>query len=78
MVRLSGRGFLSLSPKRAILTQPTPLEKGRNRLALDSISDDMTQIPDANGDKFDATILPIGTQHEDFQTLIEADHTGLG
>lgn len=78
MVRSAGRARLCLSPKRAILTPVQPLEPGRHRLALDARASDPTRFPAVDGDTVDLTRLPIGEDHEDFVTLVEAPGRTLG
>ena len=78
MVRLAGRGRLTVSPKRVALTHARPLDPGRNRLARQSESTDLARFPSAEGDPLDLGDVPIGTRHEDFVTLIEAPGNALG
>ncbi len=78
MVRLKGGGRFSCSAKRAALTADTPLEPGRNRLALAASSPDLTRFPDTSGGTIDLTYLPIADAHEDFVTLVEAEANGIG
>lgn len=77
MLRLHGRGTLSVSPKRAILTPETPLEPGRNRLACPA-EGPLAAFPGADGRPVDLARLPIGDRHEDFVTLVEAPSRALG
>jgi hypothetical protein len=78
MVSVCGRGFLSVSPKRLILSPETPMEVGRNKLACAQQSTDLRNFPAKDGTMVDLTSLPIGDQHEDFVTLIEALESQIG
>ncbi|MEM8786679.1 MAG: hypothetical protein AAGE76_00300 [Pseudomonadota bacterium] len=78
MIHLADGGTLSVSPKRIALSPPTPLEPGRNRLALDRRVKDITRFPAARGGVVDLRDLPIGTRHEDFVTLVETPGAALG
>ncbi|MEM0948897.1 MAG: hypothetical protein AAGK37_15965 [Pseudomonadota bacterium] len=78
MIRVVSRGVFSTSPKRAILTPEVPLEYGRNALANSQRSTDLTRVPAAGGGTADLTHLPIANGTEDFVTLVEAEHPGIG
>ena len=78
MIRLSGRGTLSTSPKRAAISPKTPLEPGRHRLASGQRVEDISRFPSADGITVDLQDLPIGDRHEDFLTLIEAEGADIG
>ncbi len=78
MVSIAGQGKFTCSPKRVALTPEAPLEPGRNRLACPAEAQELTRFPGTGGDAVDLTALPIGEAHEDFVTLVEADHSGLG
>ncbi len=78
MVRLSGRGRMSVSPKRAALTPDTPLEPGRNALACPARSDTLAAFPARKGGTIDLGDLPIAEGCEDFVTLVEGPDTKLG
>lgn len=77
MIRFSAEARFFTSPKREVITAQTPLEPGRNRLAP-AICDNLTAVPAADGGTVDLTRLPIGTAHEDFVSLIEADGREIG
>ena len=78
MVRLTGTGRLSTSPKQTALTPAAPLEPGRHRLAYPAEQADLTRFPATAGGTVDLTRLPIADRHEDFVTLIEAPGASLG
>lgn len=78
MIRLAGQGTLSMSPKRAALTPKTPLEPGRNRLALGKRIADLSNCPAETGGTVPLQDLPIGDDHEDFVTLVETPDSVLG
>ncbi|MCR9138947.1 MAG: hypothetical protein NXI27_23290 [Alphaproteobacteria bacterium] len=78
MIRLAGRGTLTLSPKRAVLTPATPLEPGRNRLALGNRIVDLSNCPTQGGGTISLHDLPIGDAHEDFLTCVEEPGAALG
>ncbi|MEL6645400.1 MAG: hypothetical protein AAFQ79_15820 [Pseudomonadota bacterium] len=78
MVRLSGRGRFSCSPKRIVLTPATALDAGRNALALGARVPSITTVPAAEGGTIDLRDLPIAAAHEDFVTLVEAPGARLG
>lgn len=75
-------GRLAFSPKRLAATPDDPLEpdpaRGRFLLAYPARSTDLTRFPDAAGGTTDLTEYRMDRRHEDFVTLIEADHGGPG
>lgn len=77
-MRLKGAGRFSCSPKRAVLIPQRPLEPGRARLAAGTSASDLTRVPGADGHPVELSYLPIGTLHEDFVTLLEAEGSSLG
>lgn len=78
MVRLATQGKFSCSPKRAVMTDPVPLEADRHRLGLGVRTDDLRSVPGADGAPVDLSRLPIGHAHEDFVTLVEAADSAVG
>lgn len=78
MVRLEGRGRFSCSPKRIAVTPGTPLDEGRNALALGARVPTITALPGASGGTIDLRDLPIADAHEDFVTLVEVAGARLG
>lgn len=75
-------GHLSFSPKRAAVTEGDPLEpdpaRGRYLLAYPARSEDLRHFPGQDGLAVDLTEYRMDRRHEDFVTLIEADHDGPG
>jgi hypothetical protein len=82
MVRMAQGGRIAFSPKRAALTPDTALEtdpaRGRSLFAYPARTADITRMPLADGGSADLTQYPPGHRHEDFVTLVEAPHGGLG
>ena len=78
LVRLSGHGRLSCSPKRAALTPDVPLEAGRTALACPARAEDLTHFPARRIGTIDLTQLPIAQGCEDFVTLVEDAGSDLG
>jgi hypothetical protein len=73
MLRLVGAGRFFTSRKRAVLTPDTPLEPGHSRLAYPTQSADLTAVATSDDGMADLTRWPIGTRHEDFAVLVEAE-----
>jgi hypothetical protein len=75
-------GILSFSPKRLAATPETALEpdpaRGRSLLAYPARTPDLTDFPAADGSTIDLTDYRMDRRHEDFVTLVEADHPGPG
>jgi hypothetical protein len=82
MVRFSGTGRLSFSPKRFVETPPTPLEPdpaiGRFALQYPARRDEPGLFPLASGGDTDLRSYPIADRHEDFVAMAEAPHEGPG
>lgn len=78
MIRLAGRGWLSVSPKRVAVTPTRPLDPGRHRLACPAETTDLTRLPTTDGGPLNLRALPIADRHEDFLTLIEVPDRRLG
>ena len=72
MVHIEDGARLSFSAKRCAITPDAPLEPGRHVLACPARSEDLAAFPGVNG-PVDLTRFPIGAQHEEFVTLVEAD-----
>lgn len=82
MVAMRCGGALAFSPKKAALTPDVALEtdpaRGRSIFAYPARSGDITRLPLADGGTADLTRYPLGERHEDFVSLVEAAHPGLG
>lgn len=82
MTVMAQGGRLAFSPKRLAATPDNPLEpdptRGRYLLAYPARSDDLQHFPDASGTTIDLTAYRMERTHEDFVTLVEADHGGPG
>ncbi|MEM6615759.1 MAG: hypothetical protein AAF619_04460 [Pseudomonadota bacterium] len=78
MVDVSDGATFSTSKKRAVIAPDQPLDAGRNRLAVGTVSSDLSAIPASDGGTVDLHRLPIADRHEDFVTLVEARTSGLG
>ena len=75
-------GRLAFSPKRVAATGPDPLEpdpaRGRFLLAYPARAHDPAAFPAAAGGTVDLADYRMDRRHEDFVTLVEADHGGPG
>ena len=75
-------GHLAFSPKRAAVTEGDPLEpdpaRGRYLLAYPARSTDLARFPAKDGGTVDLSEYRMDRRHEDFLTLVEADHGGPG
>ena len=75
-------GRLAFSPKRMAATGPDPLEpdpaRGRFLLAYPARAHDLGRFPAADGGSVDLADYRTDRRHEDFVTLVEADHGGPG
>lgn len=82
MAAMREGGRLAFSPKRLAATGPDPLEpdpaRGRFALAYPARSEDLARFPAADGGAFDLHDYRMDRRHEDFVTLVEADHGGPG
>lgn len=82
MVRMETTGTIAFSPKKAALTPDSALEtdpaRGRSLFAYPARAGDIAKLPLAGGGTADLTRYPPGELHEDFVTLVEAPHAGLG
>jgi hypothetical protein len=82
MVRMALGGRLAFSPKKVALTPDMALEsdpeRGRSLFAYPARTEDLSRLPLADGGTADLTRYPPGERHEDFVTLVEASHDGLG
>lgn len=82
MTEMREGGRLAFSPKRLAATPPDVTEpdpvRGAYVLAYPARSEDLTRFPAASGGTVDLTNFSPDNRHEDFVTLIEADHGGLG
>lgn len=76
MVRLHGKGRLSISPKQRAMTPEAPLEPA-HMLRYPAQTETPESFPGEDG-TIDLTRLPIGMGHEDFVTLVEAQGSPLG
>lgn len=72
MLHIAGGAHIGFSPKRAALTPSDPLEPDHH-LAYPARSTDLAAFPSAQGGTCDLHDFPLGSAHEDFVTLIEAD-----
>jgi hypothetical protein len=77
MARMEQGGVLSFSPKRAVLTDPTPQEPGRTLWALDQMQPDLT-LKTVTGGTWDVQSYPHAHRVEDFCILAEAPGASLG
>ena len=75
-------GRLAFSPKRFATTPPDVTEpdpaRGAYLLAYPARSEDLTSFPAASGGTVDLTDYRADIRHEDFVTLVEADHGAMG
>ncbi|MDR7221248.1 hypothetical protein [Aminobacter aminovorans] len=82
MTEMAAGGRLAFSPKRLAATPPDVTEpnpaRGAHLLAYPARSADLTRFPAANGGQTDLTDYSAVRRHEDFVTLVEADHGGMG
>lgn len=82
MMAMQDGGILAFSPKRLAATPADPLEpdpaRGSFLLAYPAQSADLATFPAADGGTTDLTEYRMDRRHEDFVTLIEADHGGPG
>lgn len=82
MTEMAEGGRLAFSPKRLAATPPDVTEpdpaRGAHLLAYPARSSDLTRFPAAGGGQTDLTDYSASLRHEDFVTLVEADHGGMG
>jgi hypothetical protein len=82
MTEMAEGGRLAFSPKRLAATPPDVTEpdpaRGTHLLAYPARSSDLTRFPAADGGQTDLTDYSASRRHEDFVTLVEADHGGMG
>jgi prepilin-type processing-associated H-X9-DG protein len=82
MTVMKDGGRLSFSPKRLAATPETALEpdpaRGRYLLAYPAKTADLAAFPTADGGTTDLGDYRMDRRHEDFVTLVEADHGGPG
>ncbi len=82
MTAMRDGGRLAFSPKRLAATSDEPLEpdpaRGRFVLAYPARAHDLSRFPAADGGTVDLTDYRMDSRHEDFVTLVEADHDGPG
>lgn len=82
MTEMRAGGRLAFSPKRLAATPETAPEPdpahGHSALAYPAESNDLTRFPAADGGVLDLTEFRPDIAHEDFVTLIEAVHDGMG
>jgi len=82
MTVMQDGGRLGFSPKRVAATPDDPLEpdpaRGRFLYAYPARSADLARFPAAGGGTVDLAEYRMDRRHEDFVTLIEADHGGPG
>ena len=82
MTAMRDGGRLAFSPKRLAETGPDPLEpdpaRGRFLLAYPARTHDLAVFPTAAGGTTDLADYRMDRRHEDFVTLVEADHGGPG
>ena len=72
MVHIVGGACLRFSAKCCSITPDAPLEPGRHVLDCPARYEDFSVFPGVNG-PVDLTHFPIGTRHEEFVTMVEAD-----
>lgn len=77
MARMAEGGRLSVSPKRAALTDPVAQHAGRNLWALNQTRPDLILACEDGTDR-DLRIYPAGHAVEDFCLLVEARDARLG
>lgn len=82
MTEMRDGGRLAFSPKRLAATPPDITEpdpaRGAYLLAYPARSEDLTRFPAASGGTVDLTDYRADIRHEDFVTLVEASHGGMG
>ncbi|MDR7033466.1 hypothetical protein [Mesorhizobium sp. BE184] len=82
MTVMAKGGRLAFSPKRIAATGSDPLEpdptRGRFLLAYPAQTQDLTRFPTNDGGTLDLTKYAMDRRHEDFVTLVEAEHEGPG
>jgi hypothetical protein len=82
MTAMQDGGRLAFSPKRLAVTPGTALEpdpeRGRHLLACPARATDLAAFPTADGGTADLGDYRMDRRHEDFVTLVEADHGGPG
>lgn len=82
MTEMRDGGRLAFSPKRLAATPPDITEpdpaRGAHLLAYPARSEDLTRFPAASGGTVDLTDYSADIRHEDFVTLVEASHGGMG
>lgn len=82
MTEMRAGGRLAFSPKRLVATPPDATEpdpaRGSHLLAYPARSTDPARFPAASGGEVDITDFSASRRHEDFITLVEADHGGIG
>lgn len=82
MTAMSAGGRLAFSPKRLALTPDKALEtdpaRGRSMLAYPARSATLDRFPVADGGHTSLLDYRASDRREDFVTLVEAGHTGLG
>lgn len=82
MAAMADGGRLAFSPKRFAQTPADPLEpdpaRGRYLYAYPARSADLAHFPAADGGTVDLSHYRMDRRHEDFVTLVEADHGGPG
>ena len=82
MTAMADGGCLAFSPKRIAQTPADPLEpdptRGNYLYAYPARSADLSHFPSADGGATDLHAYRMDRRHEDFITLVEADHGGPG
>ncbi|ODT29417.1 MAG: hypothetical protein ABS35_08545 [Kaistia sp. SCN 65-12] len=78
MTAMAEGGRLAFSPKRFAQTPDDPLEPVRRRYAYPARAADLSRFPGADGGTTDLSDYRMERRHEDFITLVEADHGGPG
>ena len=82
MTEMRAGGRLGFSHKRLAATPDTAPETdpahGHSALAYPAESHDLTRFPAADGGMLDLTEFRTDSAHEDFVTLVEAEHGGMG
>ncbi|KQZ31292.1 hypothetical protein ASD50_15710 [Mesorhizobium sp. Root552] len=82
MTQMGAGGHLAFSPKRLAATPEQAPEtdpaRGRSLLTYPARATNLQQFPTADGTFTDLTEYRANGRHEDFVTLLEADHDGPG